>query len=291
MAKKNSNRTVDSPTITFFSHKKQRLHGGSDFVASVGYAGLEIKHMKCTCPPNLHFGSIFRWPCFIRYQVFENALLTCFCFVVLSPALTNMTSAAGGPVSHDDNPQSTPIQSNMNFHKDAPPSLQERQLSDSSTISSSSISSSTLSSVRSLDSGSSIGGQFLLPIPNPGGNKSQASFSLSDDENQSVMLDPLPEEIANADLSIASEFSVSPLFFATIASLFCIRYGIDAGSMRMGYHRKLGTICIFFWQMSQVSSQPTARLSHPRGLNTTCGPPVGVNVDPVIAFIVHCHNV
>lgn len=145
-----------------------------------------------------------------------------------------MTPAAGGAVSNDDNAQSTPIQSSMNFApcKDAspphPPSLQDRQMSDSSTISSSSMSSSTLSSVRSLDSGSSLGGgQFLLPIPNPGSNKSQASFSLSDDENQSVMLDPLPEEIANADISIARESALSLIFSRRL--LLCISNG--AGSM------------------------------------------------------------
>jgi hypothetical protein len=116
-------------------------------------------------------------------------------------------TAAGGAV-YEDNAHSNSMNSNTNFspntNSDAPLPhlLLERQLSDSSTASS-----SALSSARSPDS-SSTSGQFLLPIPNPGGNKSQSSFSMSDDEN-SVMQDPLPPEIANADISIARESRVS----------------------------------------------------------------------------------
>jgi hypothetical protein len=114
-----------------------------------------------------------------------------------------MTTAAGiGPDAQDDTMLSTPVASQMKFSPStdsvshAPQPLGERQLSDSSTISS-----STLSSGSNLSSG----GPLLLPIPNSGSNKSQLSFTPSDDEGHSVMFDPLPEEIANADISIARE--------------------------------------------------------------------------------------
>ena len=72
--------------------------------------------------------------------------------------------------------------------KDLPPAIQDRQSSgdDGSLVSSTSFNISEPST-----------GTLFLPLPNTSANKSRSSFILSDDE--------LPPEIANADISIASE--------------------------------------------------------------------------------------
>jgi hypothetical protein len=61
----------------------------------------------------------------------------------------------------------------------------------------------------SLPSDGSNASQFLLPIPTPSANKSQASFTYSDiskSDSEGHALGALPSEIASADISIARKY-------------------------------------------------------------------------------------
>jgi hypothetical protein len=64
----------------------------------------------------------------------------------------------------------------------------------------------------SIPSNDSSASQFLLPIPAPFANKSQASFTYSDlskSDPEGHSLGALPPEIASADISIARERSLA----------------------------------------------------------------------------------
>ena len=83
----------------------------------------------------------------------------------------------------------SPVQSTLDTHPTSPSSLQ---------------------SSLSLSSADSSSSQFLLPIPTPSGNRSQASFAYSDfskSDSEGPSLSSLPPEIASADISIARECS------------------------------------------------------------------------------------
>jgi hypothetical protein len=70
------------------------------------------------------------------------------------------------------------------------------------------ISPSSLQSSLSLSSVDSSASQFLLPIPTPSTNRSQASFAYSDfskSDPEGPALGTLPPEIASADIAIARE--------------------------------------------------------------------------------------
>lgn len=103
-----------------------------------------------------------------------------------SPPTTTATTTATTSTS-PTRPTTSP-----NRLKDLPPVIQDRQSSGGDE----SIASST-----SFNPTEPSANTFFLPLPNPSTNKSRSSFVLSDNE--------LPPEIANADISIASE---SPLF-------------------------------------------------------------------------------
>jgi hypothetical protein len=96
---------------------------------------------------------------------------------------TTATTTTTNPV-----PPTTP-----NKFKDLPPLTQDRQSSGGHE------SSVTLAST-SFNPAEPSTNTLFLPLPNPSTNKSRSSFVLSDDE--------LPPEIANADISIASELTL-----------------------------------------------------------------------------------
>jgi hypothetical protein len=83
----------------------------------------------------------------------------------------------------------------LNKVKDLPPPMEDRQSSGGDESIVTSVSSTSFNPPEQSTS------TLFLPLPNPSTNKSRSSFVLSDDE--------LPPEIANADISIASEL---PLF-------------------------------------------------------------------------------
>lgn len=105
------------------------------------------------------------------------------------PTTTTATTAATTATTSTSPTQPTAA---LNRLKDLPPVIQDRQSSGGDE----SITSST--SFNPFEPSSST---LFLPLPNPSTNKSRSSFVLSNDE--------LPSEIANADISIASE---SPFF-------------------------------------------------------------------------------
>jgi len=98
------------------------------------------------------------------------------------PQTTTSTTTTATTLTPPTQPPATP-----NKLKDLPPIL-DRQSSggDESVLSSASFNPAELSTST-----------FFLPLPNPSTNRSRSSFVLSEDE--------LPPEIANADISIASE--------------------------------------------------------------------------------------
>lgn len=107
--------------------------------------------------------------------------------IPLPPLPTTMTTTATTATT-------TPVPLTApNTLKDHPPSVQDPQSSggDESIVSS-----------AFFDSTEQSTGTLFLPLPNTSANKSQSSFVLSDDE--------LPPEIANADISIASESAPLP---------------------------------------------------------------------------------
>lgn len=102
-----------------------------------------------------------------------------------------MTSL-GGPSNPgvDDNSRAGPPQA----------SSSRNTMPDLSTIVPVSPSSSAAQSPTSSTSSSQ-----LLPIPTPSTNVSQASFSYPESSDEGTILDPLPPDIAAADISIARE--------------------------------------------------------------------------------------
>ncbi|KAJ7058009.1 hypothetical protein C8F01DRAFT_1149127 [Mycena amicta] len=90
----------------------------------------------------------------------------------------------------------------LSFEPSSPPGLSTSPEQTPSTLSSAS--SSITSPASSVDSHSS---RVLLPIPTPNINGSQASFTFSEVDLDGTPLEPLPPEIATADLSIAPDGS------------------------------------------------------------------------------------
>ncbi|KAJ7042906.1 hypothetical protein C8F04DRAFT_1029796 [Mycena alexandri] len=91
--------------------------------------------------------------------------------------------------------------SRLSFEPSSPPGLSSSPDLSSSVISSTSSLQSPASSVDS------HGSRVLLPVPTLSNNGSQASFTFSEVDVDGTLLDPLPPEIAAADLSIAPDGS------------------------------------------------------------------------------------
>ena len=93
----------------------------------------------------------------------------------------------------------------MSVSQDPEEERPETPLALDTALSSSAETATTLQSPSTTSAASSSSHQFVLPIPTPSTNRSRASFSLPDQNDEAAVwsLDSLPPEIKKADVSIA----------------------------------------------------------------------------------------
>ncbi|KAL1664585.1 hypothetical protein GGF50DRAFT_54504 [Schizophyllum commune] len=97
----------------------------------------------------------------------------------------------------------------MSVSQDLEEERPETPLALDTALSSSAEAATTLQSPSTASTSSSSSHQFVLPIPTPSTNRSRASFSLPDQNDEAAVwsLDSLPPEIKKADVSIAPDGS------------------------------------------------------------------------------------